>query len=499
MTNSEKLLLIAENQPKVYQAGYNAGVASGGTVIPQDKILSTTITGNIVYANNISEIPHQCTITSDKDTEVTICGKNIFDISTAKVYHNNASQPSVDMYVTETGMRLESIKDFANSSSVWGFYLGTSQELAGKTITVSGDVISTITESRLSIVSIYAIDVEPTTVREKPRYSDGGYVGSSNHKIRLAEGTNPSGRAAATYTVTGEEEKPYIAILFYFTLGGSGGVEDWTEWSDIQVEIGSSVSSYEQYKGITKTIESGQEILVESICPSMSILPNNDAIVTFTYQKSWGMDQAWHAFWDAFQLGGGRMVYSGAFNTGWTPDLFRPKYDIVAQSAYSMFNNFLYNQDPVSLKQLLVEAGVTLTFPSCSNFSNLFNSARITEIGELDFHSATVKTCSSVFAGCKYLKTIDKIILPNGQTSFSNWFQSCQVLENITFEGEIGVAISFVNSPLLTNTSVQSIIDHLKDLTGATAQTLTLHATVGAALTEEQKTMITAKNWTLVY
>jgi endonuclease I len=49
------------------------------------------------------------------------------------------------------------------------------------------------------------------------------------------------------------------------------------------------------------------------------------------------------------------------------------------------------------------------------------------------------------------------------------------------------------------NDSVQSIVDALKDLTGATAQTLTFHADVGGKLTDAQKATITAKNWTLVY
>lgn len=198
-------------------------------------------------------------VASEEATKITRCGKNIFDISTARVYHNNSSQPTADMYVTETGLRIESIKDFASSSSVWGFRIGTPQELAGKTITVSGDVISTITGSRLPIVVISATDVEPTAVREKPRYADGGYVGSSGQKITLAEGINLSGRASATYTVTGEESKPYIAILFYLTMGGAGVVGDWTEWRDIQVEIGDKATPYEPYVGDTFT--PGEQIL----------------------------------------------------------------------------------------------------------------------------------------------------------------------------------------------------------------------------------------------
>ena len=46
---------------------------------------------------------------------------------------------------------------------------------------------------------------------------------------------------------------------------------------------------------------------------------------------------------------------------------------------------------------------------------------------------------------------------------------------------------------------MQSIIDGLKDLTGAESQTLTFHSAVGNKLTDTQKATITAKNWTLVY
>ena len=54
-------------------------------------------------------------------------------------------------------------------------------------------------------------------------------------------------------------------------------------------------------------------------------------------------------------------------------------------------------------------------------------------------------------------------------------------------------------SKALSDASIQSILDGLADLTGGTAQTLTLHATVGAKLTDEQKTAVAAKNWTLAY
>ena len=73
-------------------------------------------------------------------------------------------------------------------------------------------------------------------------------------------------------------------------------------------------------------------------------------------------------------------------------------------------------------------------------------------------------------------------------------------LEYIRFAANsIKLNITFRQSAKLTTESVQSIIDGLADLTGSSAQTLTLHATVGAKLTDEQKATITAKNWALVY
>lgn len=79
-------------------------------------------------------------------------------------------------------------------------------------------------------------------------------------------------------------------------------------------------------------------------------------------------------------------------------------------------------------------------------------------------------------------------------------FYGCGALEEIRFKaGTIGGTAQFNWSPNLSAESIQSIIDGLADLTGATAQTLTFHKNVGAKLTQAQKDAVSAKNWTLVY
>lgn len=106
------------------------------------------------------------------------------------------------------------------------------------------------------------------------------------------------------------------------------------------------------------------------------------------------------------------------------------------------------------------------------------------------------------FSSCTSLREIKGIVsVTTGYETggkMNNTFQSCSKLEEIRFTPlTIAFQTSFANSPLLSDASIQSIIDGLADLTGATAQTLTLNSTVKAKLTEEQIANITNKNWTL--
>ena len=83
-------------------------------------------------------------------------------------------------------------------------------------------------------------------------------------------------------------------------------------------------------------------------------------------------------------------------------------------------------------------------------------------------------------------------------TNNTGMFTTCNNLQEVRFVAEtIKLSISFAQSPLLSDESIQSIIDGLADMTGQNAQTLTLQGQVKAKLTEEQIATITSKNWTL--
>lgn len=211
-----------------------------------------------------------------------------------------------------------------------------------------------------------------------------------------------------------------------------------------------------------------------------------------------GEQAAYDRFWDTFQLNGARTEYHNAFGMGWTQDIFRPKYDIVISGGYGAFINFSYNV-PMNLKQALADAGVTLTFPRCYNFGDLFQSSGVTEIGVLDFSTAISKGSAKLFNACNLLKSIDKIILPVGQTTFQSWFSSCTALEHLTIEGTIEANNLDVHWSPLDHESLMSILEALKDYSAVgTTGTVTLGADNLAKLSDGEKAIATQKGWTLV-
>ena len=99
----------------------------------------------------------------------------------------------------------------------------------------------------------------------------------------------------------------------------------------------------------------------------------------------------------------------------------------------------------------------------------------------------------------RVLKTIIGAFDLSECTLTSNAFRECNALEDIEFVANtIPLSIEFKQSPLLSDNSIQSIIDGLITITDGVARTLTLHATVKAKLTDEQiATITTTKGWTL--
>ena len=152
------------------------------------------------------------------------------------------------------------------------------------------------------------------------------------------------------------------------------------------------------------------------------------------------------------------------------------------------------------VKQLKWDIGCNTTgFSMDSCFRNC--SAEILELPFLE--TTPITTFNRCFQEMSNLREIRTPINASGNPSFNYCFNTYGCAANIELvmfvPGTIMASISFGYCGKLNDTSIQSIVDGLADLTGGTAQTLTLNATVGAKLTDAQKTAISAKNWTVTY
>lgn len=127
---------------------------------------------------------------------------------------------------------------------------------------------------------------------------------------------------------------------------------------------------------------------------------------------------------------------------------------------------------------------------NCDNFAS-----GCTSLVEFDQDTSKVTSFYHMFDGDTSLETI-KTIDGTASQGFADTFKNCSALKNIEITpGTINMNISFGNSPLLTNVSIQNIIDGLATVT--TQKTLTLHADVKSKLTDEQNSAIASKNWKL--
>ena len=206
-------------------------------------------------------------------------------------------------------------------------------------------------------------------------------------------------------------------------------------------------------------------------------------------------------FWDSFQQNGNRTNYSGAFyGAGWNNATFKPKYDIkpTGVDSSSMFRETAITGD---LKTLMEELGVSIDTSGVTSFSysfynNQFEGLPFIDLSNKGNENNAIAT-AYVFANNKKLKRLE--IKVSKTTTYSNSFNSCSALENLSVSGEIGQAgFSVSASTKLTHDSIMSIINALYNYSGSgKTYTVTLGSTNLAKLTDAEKAIATEKGWTL--
>lgn len=225
-----------------------------------------------------------------------------------------------------------------------------------------------------------------------------------------------------------------------------------------------------------------------TIAQQLTVLQQN---VPKVYQS--GYNAGKNSFWDELQEKGARTdYYYGFAGHLWTDETFRPKYPIRLTRANYLFVHSLVTDI----------SGVEIDFSGLTDNADcarVFDYSKITRVGTVDLSNAA-GTFNTFFgyntAGTSQLETIGKLVLPATEVAVFGpyFFQNCDKLKNITFEGVISNNLDMSACPL-TAESVKSVIDHL-----AAAQsplTLTLSETAKARLTQAQRDTATAKNWTI--
>lgn len=205
-----------------------------------------------------------------------------------------------------------------------------------------------------------------------------------------------------------------------------------------------------------------------------------------------GGNSYYDTFWDAFQQNCEKTDYAYAFaGSGWNDTTFKPKYNITEKTRAE--GMFAYSEI-TDLKGILDELGITIDIGYSNNSCNFLAYSKITRCPTID-----VRNSIYIDYICRGATELEEITILNLRKSYNlanNGFTGCAKLKTLIVTGTIG-SLSLKDSPLLSNESVQSVIDALYDYTNETANTLSLHADVKATLTEEQLASITQKNWTV--
>jgi surface protein len=150
----------------------------------------------------------------------------------------------------------------------------------------------------------------------------------------------------------------------------------------------------------------------------------------------------------------------------------------------------------------------------CVNAGNAFHTcSSLTEIDTSEWDTSSISSVGNMFANCKSLQMIDTTSwdlskLTDGGTSLFIYCSALfSIIGNNTIEDVLSNGIKCLsnikthltlNSTILDRASLRAVINGLADLTGQTAQTLTLGATLITKLTEEDIAIATNKNWTIV-
>lgn len=175
--------------------------------------------------------------------------------------------------------------------------------------------------------------------------------------------------------------------------------------------------------------------------------------------------------------------------------VFPENYDMVLKIPSfgdKTYQTFAYAENLRSIKIITDDTEGSVSF------NQVFRECKHLEVVDLtECSRKIVKSDYAFYQASKVVSILGALDLSQ-ITDTANYAFFCSSLKDIEFVPNTIVKSIRLNSAYLTEASIESTIEGLADLTGSTAQTLTLNG-VGRNLTEAQTARITAKNWTLAY
>ena len=185
-----------------------------------------------------------------------------------------------------------------------------------------------------------------------------------------------------------------------------------------------------------------------------------------------GRQAEYDEFWDNYQENGNRTDHQSAFgNFCWNKDTFKPKYNIKPAGAYMMFRNFnnVSTNEPIDLVEHLAELGVTLDFSNMSTNTYLFERAKISRVGVVNF--ANGGALENPFLNCSALETIEGLVFSRyGGQIWYNAFNGCSNLKNVNIiTGKIGREANLSACPLTAQSAI-NFINALADYSGTSSE-----------------------------
>lgn len=185
-----------------------------------------TASGTEMTIQNDMDVPSRVDgIRLDGDTEQeTYSGKNLFNKNATPF----SKTSNTLVTVTETGIRVT--QNTATTSNMYATYIiGDFSSFADQVITLSADMtISGQNTSRLAL----------------------GYCKADGSSRTTKTTLNTSGQVSLRLSATELAEQPYLYIYAYAnTSGGEGQAGDYVEYTDLQLELNSTATSYEPYTG----------------------------------------------------------------------------------------------------------------------------------------------------------------------------------------------------------------------------------------------------------